>query len=140
MPSLSTYTKLQTIALSEYADIVVNAQIANLSTGDALKLRLSIADGSLLDVFLSVSGRYSYHWERRVVEAGDLYRHDNAPHNRWRNVGTFPKHFHNGADSNVVEIYLSDQPEQAIRQFLSFVRAKLLSTPPATSSQDNTGA
>jgi len=109
--------------------VVVNAQILSLPTGDPLKLRLDIADDSLLDVYISVSGRYSYHRERRLIAAGDLYRHDNAPHDRWRHVATFPKHFHDGNDSNVVASHISDDPEQAIREFLTFVRHKLLSAP-----------
>jgi len=60
--------------------VVVNAQIVILPTGDPLKLRLDIADGSLLVVFVSAGGRYSYHWERRLTGRDDLYHHDNAPH------------------------------------------------------------
>jgi len=106
--------------------LVVSAQIVPLSTGDPLKLRLDIVDGSLLDVFISVSGRYSYHWERRLTSEGDLYRHDNAPHHRWHHVATFPKHFHEGTESTVVESHISDDPESAIREFLTFARHKLL--------------
>ena len=126
MDILTTYRVLITIALNEFSDVVVKAQIISLPTGDPLKLRLDITDGSLLDVFISMSGRYSYHWERRLIDRGDLYRHDNAPHHRWRNVTTFPKHFHNGSEDNVVESDLSDNPENAIREFLTFVRNKLL--------------
>ena len=126
MPVLPIYRALSKIALREFGDVVVNAQILSLPTGDPLKLRLDIADGSLLDVYVSISGRYSYHWERRLTASGDLYRHDNAPHERWRHVATFPKHFHNGDDSNVVESHISDSPDQAIREFLTFVRHKLL--------------
>ena len=82
MPILTIYEVLRAVALSEFADIVVSARIVSLPTGDPLKLRLDIADGSLVDVFISASGRYSYHWERRLTPRGDLYRHDNAPHGR----------------------------------------------------------
>ncbi len=80
-------------------------------------------------MYLSASGRYSYHWERRLIGKGDLYRHDNAPHDRWRHLATFPKHFHDGSESNVVASSISDNPEQAVREFLTFVRRKLLSMP-----------
>lgn len=129
MPILTTYRTLRKIALSEFADVVVDARVLFLPTGDPHKLRLDITDGSLLDVFISASGRYSYHWERRLIAAGDLYRHDNAPHNRWRHVATFPKHFHDGSESNVVDSHISNNPEDAIREFLTFVRHKLLSAP-----------
>lgn len=126
MAILTVYRKLEQIASTEFADVVVNARIYFLSTGDPHKLRFDIADGSLIDVFISERGRYSYHWERRLIDAGDLYRHDNAPHNRWRHMATFPKHFHDGSESNVVASHISDQPDKAIREFLIFVRAKLL--------------
>jgi hypothetical protein len=106
----------------------LSAEILHLPTGDPLKLRLDIVDGSLLDVFVSASGRYSYHWERRLVQSNDFYRHDNAPHPDWRRVATFPKHFHDGSTGKVVESHISDMPQQAIRQFLTFARDKLSST------------
>lgn len=120
------YAALQTLALTEFGDVVGNAIIMMLPTGDPLKLRLDIADGSLLDVFISLSGRYSYHWERRLTLKGDIYRHDNAPHNRWRHVSTFPKHFHDGSENNVVASHINPQPESALREVLVFVRQKLL--------------
>lgn len=61
-----------------------------------------------------------------MTAAGDLYRHDNAPHGKWRAVSTFPKHFHDGSEDRVEESQISDNPEQAPREFLSFVRSKLL--------------
>lgn len=126
MPISTIYRALRTIALNEFADVVISAQVISLPTGDPRKLRLNLVDGSLLDVFVSVSGRYSYHWERRLIPRGDLYRHDNAPHNKWRHVATFPKHFHDGSESNVVESHISDDPEDAMREFLAFVRHKML--------------
>ena len=125
MPILIVYRSLKAIAQDEFSDVVVNAQIMTLSTGDPLKLHLDIADESLLDVFISVTGRYSYHWERRTTPKNDLFRHDNAPHNQWRKTTTFPKHFHNGSESNVVDSHISNDPEQAIREILTFVRHKL---------------
>lgn len=120
------YRKQRAIGLDEFSDVVVDGHILTLPTGDPHKLRLSIVDGSLLDIFLSVSGRYAYHWERRLIAAGDLYRHDNAPHNRWRYVATFPKHFHDGSEENVRESHISDAPESALREVLTFVRTHLL--------------
>ena len=128
MPILTIYRALKTIALNEFADVVVKAWILSLPTGDPLKLRLDIVDGSLLDVFISASGRYSYHWERRLISRDDLYRHDNAPHDKWRHVATYPKHFHDGSEGHVVESHISNAPEDATREFLTFVRHKLLRT------------
>lgn len=120
------YNALAQIATSAFADIVVSARVVLLSTGDPHKLRLFIADGSLMDIFISSSGRYSYHWDRQLTAKGDIYRHDNAPHMKWQHVSTFPKHFHYGNESTVIESVISDNPEQAIREFLVFVRQTLL--------------
>jgi len=75
--------------------------------------------------FYSSKGRYSYHWERRPFN-GTIYRHDNAPHHKWKNIGTFPKHFHDGQDHNVSESFISDDPIIAVGEFLSFVRQQLI--------------
>ena len=119
------YRALAELATSEFNDIVAEAHTVVLPSGEPAKLRLVIIDDSYVDIWLSISGRYSYHWERRAI-AGDLYRHDNAPHRKWRYLSTFPKHFHNGADDIVIESYLSDDPKEAIRTFLNFIRTKLL--------------
>lgn len=51
-----------------------------------------------------------------------VYRHDNLPDKEARNLSTFPKHFHEGSEENIRESRISDDPERAIRQFLTFVR------------------
>jgi len=40
-------------------------------------------------------------------------------------VGTFPKHFHDGSEDNVRESYLSEDPAEALREFLRFALALL---------------
>ncbi len=128
MPTSTIYAAMKAIALNDYSDLVISAQVLALPTGDPHKLRLAIVDGSLLDIFISVSGRYSFHWDRRLTASGDLYCHDNAPHDKWRHVPTFPKHFHDGDETTVTASQISDDPTKAVREFLSFVRHKLLST------------
>jgi hypothetical protein len=73
---------------------------------------------------LKLSDRYSYHWERRAID-GTIYRHDNAPHKRWQSVETFPRHFHDGSEARVSESYISADPEEALREFLTFAREKM---------------
>ena len=109
---------LREIAEVEFSDIVKEAVISDIN-----ELRIMLKEGSFIDVWFSLKlvERYSYHWERRAID-GTIYRHDNAHHNRWDTVTTFPKHFHNGSETNVLESYLSDRPETAIREFLIFVR------------------
>ena len=114
--------RLCVVARDELLDIVMDAQLVEEN-----ELRILLVDGSFIDVCysLKLSGRYSYHWERRALD-GTIYRHDNAPHRRWRDVSTFPRHYHDGDESTVVESYLSETPEAAIREFLAFARIKLL--------------
>jgi hypothetical protein len=119
------YESQRVISLSEYGDIVAEGNVLRLPSGEALKLRLRLIDESFLEVNVSASGRYSYHWERRLTGRADIYRFDNAPHSVWRRVSTYPAHFHNGGDEAVETSDISQDPLQAIRQVLTFVRGKL---------------
>ena len=113
--------QLQEISEVEFADIVVEALVPGVN-----ELRILLTDGSFVDVWFSLklAGRYSFHWERRALD-GKIYRHDNAPHQRWQFVQTFPHHFHDGSEDQVLESHLSQFPEEALRQFLAFARDKL---------------
>ena len=117
------YATLEQIALTEFADVVTGSQHVGRRASVALKVRLYIRDGTFVDVWLNPQGtRYAYHWEQRA-KRGRLHRHDNAPDHP--EVATHPKHFHNGEESNVQESYIPDEPADALRYFLSFVRAEL---------------
>ena len=118
------YQKISDLTLSEYPDIVEDAQTHHTPSGAPTKLRIYIIDGSYLDIWLSDTGKYSYHWEKRHKN-GKLYRHDNAPHPKWSHVKTFPKHYHEGSHDNVQESYMPDDPTQAAIAFLTFIREKL---------------
>jgi len=111
---------LKDIAEIEYGSIVEYTVITDINT-----MRILFYDGSYLDVWFSLKleGRYSYHWERRHID-GTLFRHDNAPHMRWRDISTFPKHFHDGSEENVRDSDIPEQPENGIRYFLHFIREK----------------
>jgi len=117
--SLVDVERLREVAQVEFVDIVVEAIIPDIN-----ELRIILTDGSFGDVWFSLKlqGRYSFHWERRALD-GKIYRHDNAPHKRWESVATFPRHFHDGSEINVSESHLSEVPEEALREFLAFVRA-----------------
>ncbi len=109
---------LRALAIREFPDIVRSTSVPH-----ANDLRLILVDGSFIKIWFSlkVAGRYSYHWERRTVD-GSFYRHDNAPDREWRSVSTWPKHFHAGSQESVIESYLDDDPQMALRQFLTFAR------------------
>jgi hypothetical protein len=116
-------------AMATFPDIVSEARVLRFDSGEPLKLRIEIIDGSIVDIFYSVTGKYSYHWERSLID-GSIYRHDNAPHKRWQGIKTFPQHFHHGSEDAGEESYLSDDPRMALEEFLAFIRGKLANTPP----------
>lgn len=126
MNILRIYKRQLELATDRFSSVVEDGEIIHTPGGLPQKLRLHIVDGSVADVFLSPSGRYSYHWERRHID-GTIYRHDNAPHKRWAHIETFPKHFHDGseADQDGKASYISDDPFRAIEDFLKFVESVL---------------
>lgn len=109
--------KLADIAEIEFADVVMGWDITEG------KLRLYITDKSILDIWFSrqLEGRYAYHWERRHVD-NTIYRWDNAKHEIWKNIKTFPHHFHEKTDDHVIESPLPGDQIRAIRFILDFVR------------------
>lgn len=125
----AVYERQRAHALASFRDIVSEAHLLRLDSGIPLKLRLELVDGSIVDIFHSITGEYSYHWERALID-GSIYRHDNGPHQRWRDIKTFPKHFHNGAEDMCQASDLSDDPRLALEEFLMFVRHKLAQTSP----------
>ncbi|MBI4647411.1 MAG: hypothetical protein HY738_12695 [Bacteroidia bacterium] len=112
---------LKQIAGNEFADIVTNVQEPFTN-----ELRIKLNDDSFIDVWFSINleNRYSYHWERKHID-GLIYRHDNAPHIKWKDITTFPKHFHNQTEENIEPSYISDKPENAIREMMSFAKSLL---------------
>ena len=119
------YKKLERIASSEFSDMIRDSEIIFSYSGRARKLRLQLIDNTFIDICYSSEGAYSFHWEQRTAR-DIIYRHDNAPHKRWKYVKTFPKHCHDGSQENVTESYLSNNPQQASRDFLSIVRKRLI--------------
>lgn len=118
------FNRIVEVVVADFSDIAVDVQLRFTSSGAVERLRIFLLDESFVDVWLSVSGKYSYHWEQRHVR-GLIHRHDNAPHSKWREIKTFPKHFHDGKEDNVKESNIPDDPSTAIDYFLSFVRGFL---------------
>jgi len=117
------YETLEQIARSEFGDLVSDVRRGGRRAGIILKIRLLIRDGTFVDVWLAPdSTRYSYHWEQRA-RRGLIHRHDNAPDHP--DIATFPRHFHDGSEAGVRESHLPDEPRDALRFFLQFVRERL---------------
>jgi len=82
---------LARIAEIEFSNIVDGTEMVET------KLRIILIDDGFVDVWLSkrLISRFGFHWEHKVVDLS--YRYDNFPDIKWRNVSTFPYHFHNGS-------------------------------------------
>lgn len=115
------YLKLKSIALLEFPDIAVSTSILTGPLNVAKSLRIFFVDGSFLEIWLG-DKKYSYHWQKTD---GRIYRHDNAPHKKYQHIKTFPKHFHYSSEDNVKESKISDNPDDALRNFLKFVRENI---------------
>ena len=120
---LRLYRKLGELAEEQL--IVVSTRIIYLPSGEPQKLRIYLIDETILDVWVYSSGKYSYHWDRRMIQKG-VYRFDNAPHIKWLGVKTYPDHFHYGSEENVIESSITKEPEKAIVQVLAFIKTVIL--------------
>ena len=107
-----------------FSDILKSAELIQGTSGRIRKLRLYLIDNTFVDIWYTSDGSYSYHWEQRNIR-NTIYRHDNAPHKKWRNISTFPKHCHDGNQLNVTESFLPDNYENAVEEFLRLVRERM---------------
>ena len=121
---LETYLILESIA-KECKEVVIETRIIKLSSGEPSKLRVELIDGSFADVWISSSGKYSFHWDRLEID-GTIYRFDNAPHKVWADVATFPHHFHNKNEKTVIESDISLEPEMQMKYFMDFIRKNIM--------------
>ncbi len=59
------YQNLADLALDAFGDVISSFDFIGGTASSPNKLRLTVIDGSFLDIWLSVDGDYAYHWERR---------------------------------------------------------------------------
>ncbi|MEA3361158.1 MAG: DUF6516 family protein [Thermodesulfobacteriota bacterium] len=118
------YKRIKRNVELRFSDILKSAELIQGTAGRIRKLRFYLIDNTFVDIWYSSDGSYSYHWEQRNIR-NTIYRHDNAPHKKWRNVPTFPKHCHDGNHLNVTESFLPDNPEKAVEDFFHLVREKM---------------
>lgn len=111
---------LARIAEIEFSDIVDATEIMET------KLRIMLTEDGFVDVWLSkkIANRFGFHWEHKVTDLS--YRYDNFPDTKWSNVSTFPYHFHDGSQDNVVDSsrFARDIVE-GFRDFMNWVRVML---------------
>ena len=113
--------ELKEIIENQYANIIVKVDVVHRN-----QLRVLLTDSSYLDIWFSLklTGKYSYHWERKKID-GTIYRHDNVPHLTWKNILTYPKHFHFRTEKNVIESNISDIPQKAVKEMMNFIREEM---------------
>jgi len=119
---IETYRLLAKLAKTTYEDIISETKIIQKRSVASGKLRIIFKDSSFLDIWLSVSGKYSYHWEQRA-QRGRILRYDNAPFHP--EVPTHPKHLHDGSEQNVKGSDISADPKAALKSILDIVRKTL---------------
>lgn len=115
---LFTYQELERIAKKEFSDVVKETRFVGGRSAQPNKLRVYFVDDSFLDVWLSDENDYSYHWEQRA-QRGLIHRWDNAPDHP--ETKTFPDHFHDGEDKNIMESNLNMDSVKAFREVLGFI-------------------
>lgn len=112
---------LRRIAEVEFGSVVIDSQ----SMGE--KLRLFVSDGSYVDLWLSrrLHERFGFHWERRHLD-GTFYRYDDFPNTAWRDVPTYPRHFHDGSQDMVIAAPFVADLLAGFREFMRFVAANIV--------------
>jgi len=119
------YKRIKRNVELKFSDILKSAELMQGTAGRIRKLRLHLIDNTFVDIWYSSDNSYSYHWEQQNIRNA-IYRHDNAPHKKRRNVSTFPKHCHDGTEINVTESHLPDNYENAVEEFLRLVRERMV--------------
>ncbi|OGR84370.1 MAG: hypothetical protein A2901_07155 [Elusimicrobia bacterium RIFCSPLOWO2_01_FULL_54_10] len=115
------YRALERIARREFGDILRASMLLGKRSQGSFKLRLALRDTSFIDIWLSSSGKYSYHWERRR-QTGRLYRFDNAPHHP--RLSTHPHHLHDEVDRTIRPSRFPRRPADQLRFVLKFARER----------------
>jgi len=54
-----------------------------------------------------------------------MYRYDNFPNTAWREIETYPRHFHNGSQDTVIAPPFAADLLAGFREFMVFVETRL---------------
>ena len=87
------------------------------------KLRIVLKDKSFIDIRMSqkINNRFDFHWERREIN-GNIFRYDNFPDVRFKNLKSFPEHFHYKKENKAIEAKFSKSSKQGFKDFMNFAR------------------
>lgn len=117
---MASVDDLKRIAEIEFSDIVKTTFFIDH------KLRIILSNNSFIDVNLSrkLPDRFGFHWEK-MDNAGSIFRYDNVPDKKWKNVSSFPYHFHRGNQKSVETSPFPLTIIDGFRAFLHFVKKEL---------------
>jgi len=112
--------RMQRIALLEFPEIISSSHL------ETNKLRFFLIDNSFLEIYCSLKefNQWAFHWERRNID-GTFYRYDNIPHLKWKEISTFPWHFHTGNGEIVEESSFGDDRIENLRTFFCFIQENM---------------
>ena len=65
---LELYRLLKEIAENEYKEIIEDTGVIFSHSGRARKLRIKLIDATFIDIWYSLEGEYSFHWEQLQEE------------------------------------------------------------------------
>ena len=117
---MATIGDLKRVAEVEFSDIVKE------TFPISYKLRIVLVDNSFIDVNVSkkLSGKFGFHWECRDRE-GTIFRYDNFPDKSWKNIPTFPYHFHKSSQENIEASPFPLTIIDGFRSFMEFIRNRV---------------
>ena len=83
------------------------------------KVRLTMNDGSYIDIIHPILNKFSYHWQTEKF----IYRIDTAPHHR--EIETFPRHIHFQTEENVLpdNVLGASTIEENCTRFLNWIKS-----------------
>ncbi len=116
------YGQLKEIALTRFSGLVSDAFMVRGPLYFPRCLRIIFNDHSFMEVRLSEQ-KYSFHYDRRHLD-GRLFRLDNAPH--YREIKTYPEHFHKGNEENVEEDTFGKTFQEKFVAFMEFIEKLIL--------------
>ena len=111
--------------------LILIAMTAQLNFSDVLakqpaifddRVHLDFIDDTFMEIQYPIDTKYSFHWQRD----SEIFRVDTAPHHK--NIATYPRHMHEGAEDNVIEdmiTSLDNSLEENVKKVLAYVRSRL---------------
>jgi microcystin degradation protein MlrC len=108
-----TVEELANLCKSEFTTLIEKVEVVDPRRK---RIRLTLFDGSFIDIHQNSNGRYSYHWECDGV----FYRFNNAPH--FDEIETAPHHLH--ISKQVVSSQVRGVTEEDVRKVLKFVHLR----------------